>query len=125
VFATRSLHFKVVWHAQVCVWDVQTLKCRGILTGHTGAVFSLADSSGTVFSGGFDTTIKVWDSSTSNCLSTLLGHENTVVALAVADGHLFSGSKDKTMRWGCCCFPLMCFGREPVLVNGISPVCAV
>ncbi len=98
MFTTRYLHFQVVPHAQVCVWDMQTLKCRGTLKGHTGAVFSLAESSGRVFSGGFDTTIRVWDSSTCECLRTLLGHGNTVVALAVADGHLFSGSKDKTMR---------------------------
>ena len=85
-------------HAQVRVWDVESLKCLSTLTGHSGAVRALAASSRRVFSGSDDTTIKVWDSQSLECLRTLEGHEDNVRVLAVGERYVFSGSWDKSIR---------------------------
>jgi F-box/WD-40 domain protein 7 len=92
--------FSGSYDRSVRVWDVHTLECKAVLTGHTGAVRALvaSQSFGYVFSGSDDTTIKVWDARTHKCVKTLEGHEDNVRVLAVGETCMFSGSWDKTIR---------------------------
>jgi len=64
------------------VWDVETGKCRHVLSGHQGAVSTVAsfDRSLTLLSGSFDQTAKVWDARTPNTCRTFLCHEGDVNA---------------------------------------------
>jgi sterol desaturase/sphingolipid hydroxylase (fatty acid hydroxylase superfamily) len=72
------------------------------LTGHTGAVLSVAGSADgqRIVSGGEDGTVKVWDAATGQEQLTLTGHTRAVLSVAVsADGHcVVSGSADGQVK---------------------------
>ncbi|WP_293285424.1 WD40 repeat domain-containing protein [Microcoleus sp. PH2017_40_RAT_O_B] len=82
--------------------EAQKWRCVHTLTGHSERVCSLAISPDgqTLFSGGFDKTIKMWQVSTREELRTLTGHSELVCSLAISpDGQtLFSGSFDQTIK---------------------------
>lgn len=84
----------------VAVFDLRTFECVRTLTGHTGAVYSLALSKGTgkLYSGSYDTTIRVWDVNTLSPIQRMVGHTSTVEALLTTDSGLYSASSDGTMR---------------------------
>jgi len=84
----------------ICIWDVDTGECLGVLKGHTNSVSSLvALPNGHLASGSHDKTIRIWDLTTSECVSVLKGHTRWVTSLAVLpDGRLISGSSDRTIR---------------------------
>jgi WD40 repeat protein/sterol desaturase/sphingolipid hydroxylase (fatty acid hydroxylase superfamily) len=72
------------------------------LTGHTGAVLSVASSADgqRIVSGGEDGTVKVWDAATGQEQLTLTGHTRPVRSVALsADGRrIVSGSTDGTVK---------------------------
>lgn len=49
------------------------MECVKTLTGHSGPVRTLVYSSGRMFSGSYDKTVRVWDVDHLTCLSTLQG----------------------------------------------------
>ncbi len=55
------------------MWDIATLECIKTLSGHTGPVRTLVYSSGRMFSGSYDKTVRAWDVETLACLATLQG----------------------------------------------------
>ena len=68
-------------------------------TGHTGGVRALAvDSSGNVYSGSNDNTVRKI-SPTGNQVWSFTEHTGSVLAVAVySDGNVYSGSWDRTVR---------------------------
>ncbi|OQS05507.1 hypothetical protein THRCLA_20602 [Thraustotheca clavata] len=76
--------------------------------GHSGTVMVLeylqrAGSSGILFSGSVDRTIKLWDTSSSSaleagCVQTLNAHGGTITMLNLAGNTLVSGSIDRTIK---------------------------
>ncbi|HEY9853934.1 MAG TPA: WD40 repeat domain-containing protein [Leptolyngbyaceae cyanobacterium] len=84
------------------VWHLETGKLIRTLTGHTGAIFSVAVSKDgkTIASGSEDKTIKLWHLETGELLSTFTGHGEAVNAVVFTpDGRtLASASLDKTIK---------------------------
>lgn len=80
----------------------QSLESFPTLTGHTGAVNTVAISHDgqTLVSGSDDQTIKIWNLFQLQELRTLRGHKNWVYSVAISpDGKtLVSGSKDNTIK---------------------------
>ena len=84
------------------IWDVQRGACVRLLTGHDGAVTSLAISPDGRYlaSGSDDLTIKLWDIGTGRAIKTLVGHMARIDALAFSNEStvLLSGGADRTVR---------------------------
>ena len=92
----------------VRVWDLATGQQRAELTGHDGAVRSVAvTADGTrAVSGGDDGTVRVWDLATGQQQAELTGHDGTVLAVAVtADGTTARSAAATTARCGCGTWP--------------------
>jgi WD40 repeat protein len=87
---------------QVGLWEADTYRLVGRLTGHEGTVLSVAfNADGRLLaSGGADSLIKVWDVASKECLRTLSGHADEVfVAVFHPDGsHIASGGRDRLVR---------------------------
>jgi WD40 repeat protein len=89
--------------ARYAMLTAAALRGTGILTGHTGAVFSVAFSPDgkTLASGTDDHTIRLWDVATGRPTGQpLTGHTGTVLSVAFSpDGRILaSGSVDDTIR---------------------------
>ena len=89
--------------ARYAMLTAAALPGTGILTGHTGAVFSVAFSPDgkTLASGSADHTIRLWDVATGSPIGQpLTGHTGTVLSVAFSpDGKILaSGSVDDTIR---------------------------
>jgi hypothetical protein len=86
----------------VRLWDLETKRQTGILSGHTGEVIFVAISPDEklIASAGADKTIKIWDADKQTLVRTLKGHESEVDTVAFSrDGkYVVSGSTDKTVR---------------------------
>src|SRR5262249_25948112 len=67
---------------QVGLWEADTYRLVGTLTGHAGTVLSVAfNADGRLLaSGGADSLIKVWDVASKDCRRTLQGHADEVFA---------------------------------------------
>jgi WD40 repeat protein len=87
---------------QVGLWEADTYRLLGTLTGHDGTVLSVAfNADGRLLaSGGADSLIKVWDVSSKVCLRTLSGHAGEVfAAIFHPDGsRIASGGRDRLVR---------------------------
>ena len=82
-----------------------------VLTGHTGAVFSVAfrPDGKTLVSGSGDRTLRLWNAQTGEHIRTLEGHKWGVQSVVFSpDGKtLASGSSDDTIRlWNVATGPL-------------------
>jgi WD40 repeat protein/predicted Ser/Thr protein kinase len=87
---------------QVGLWEADTYRLVGTLTGHEGTVLSVAfNAAGRLLaSGGADSFIKVWDVASKECLRTLGGHADEVFAAVFhPDGsRIASGGRDRLVR---------------------------
>ena len=86
----------------IWLYDTATYDEVALLTGHTGAVLSVAFSpdGGTLASGSEDATIRLWDVATGDTRHTLTEHTHGIHSVAFSpDGKtLASGSWDDTIR---------------------------
>ncbi len=86
----------------VCVWDLDTGTVRHLLSGHRGAVWSVAllDQSDRVLSASDDQTVRVWSLRDGRARSVLRGHTAPVMTcVATPDGaHAVSAGYDRTIR---------------------------
>jgi WD40 repeat protein/predicted Ser/Thr protein kinase len=87
---------------QVGLWDAETYRLTGRLTGHQGTVLSVAFSADgrRLVSGGADSLIKVWDVASRDCLLTLSGHADEVFAAVFHpyESRIASGGRDRLVR---------------------------
>jgi eukaryotic-like serine/threonine-protein kinase len=87
---------------QVGLWEADTYRLVGTLTGHEGTVLSVAfNADGRLLaSGGADSLIKVWDVASRDCRLTLPGHADEVFAAVFhPDGsRIASGGRDRLVR---------------------------
>jgi WD40 repeat protein len=87
---------------KVGLWEADTYRLVGTLTGHEGTVVSVAfNADGRLLaSGGADSLIKVWDVASTECLRTLSGHAGEVFAAVFhPDGsRIASGGRDRLVR---------------------------
>jgi WD40 repeat protein len=87
---------------QVGLWEAETYRLVGTLTGHKRMVLSVAFSAdgGRLVSAGADSLIKVWDVESKDCLLTLSGHADEVFAAVFhPDGsRIASGGRDRLVR---------------------------
>ncbi|MCD8490209.1 MAG: NACHT domain-containing protein [Desertifilum sp.] len=102
----------VSWHADgpiagssdgsLSLWNAQTRTCTHLLSGHQGAIRSLASSPHHqwIASTGEDRTIRLWDANSGKARLPLLGHSSRVWSVSFSpDGLLLaSGSSDRTLR---------------------------
>jgi WD40 repeat protein/predicted Ser/Thr protein kinase/type II secretory pathway pseudopilin PulG len=87
---------------RVGLWEAETYRLVGTLTGHEGTVLSVAfnaDGSRLV-SAGADSLIKVWDVGSKDCLLTLQGHADEVFAAVFhpTESRIASGGSDRLVR---------------------------
>jgi WD40 repeat protein/predicted Ser/Thr protein kinase len=87
---------------KVGLWEAETYRLVGTLTGHEGTVFSLAFSADgrRLVSAGADSLIRVWDVESKDCLLTLRGRaEKVLTAVFLPDGsRIASGGRDGLVR---------------------------
>jgi WD40 repeat protein len=87
---------------QVGLWEAQTYRLVGTLTGHEGTVLSVAfNADGRLLAtGGADSLIKVWDVETKACRLTLHGHADEVFAAVFhpTEPRIASGGRDRLVR---------------------------
>jgi WD40 repeat protein len=87
--------------ATVRLWDLASRRHEATLSGHEGAVTSVAFAgAGRAVSGGRDRTVRLWDVAGRQALAVLEGHQETVTAVdATGDGrYAASASWDGTVR---------------------------
>ena len=81
-------------------WIQNGMTCSKTIVCERSGVTSLVyHSTGTLFAGAYDGSIKVFDSYTSSLKSTLAGHKLSVWSMAIDDSQqrLFAGSSDATV----------------------------
>ncbi|HEY4384497.1 MAG TPA: hypothetical protein VGN34_08510, partial [Ktedonobacteraceae bacterium] len=87
---------------RIAPFPVERLRLRRTLSGHTGAVYSVAISPDgqMLVSGGGDNMIKVWNLSTGKEVHTLIGHTGAVYGIAISSNGqtLISSSTDQTIK---------------------------
>jgi WD40 repeat protein len=102
---------------QIDIWDTQTSRRFTSLTGHEGAVFSVAFSGDgrLLASASGDHTVRVWDLAAAKCVSVLTGHTDQVFsAVFHPDGkRLASAGRDRAIwLWD------LATGREVARLEG-------
>jgi WD40 repeat protein len=84
------------------IWDTESGRELGILSGHTKEVYQAVFSPDgrRIVSGSDDNTIRIWDAETGHLIRTLEGHAVAVNTVAYSpDGeHILSGSRDHTIK---------------------------
>lgn len=102
VSRSRSLFISGNGDSTVKLWNLQTHKQIGSLTGHTAPVLSvcLSQDSKLLASGSQDHSIKLWHSETGSLLRTFIGHTAAVTSVVISPDRqmLISGSADRTVK---------------------------
>lgn len=91
---------------QVRVYDLASMSCSYVLTGHTNVVLCLdtcVSASGRTYivTGSKDNTVRLWDSLSQRCLGVGVGHMGAVGAVAFSQKNrnfFVSGSSDRTLK---------------------------
>src|SRR5262249_27577386 len=87
---------------RVGLWEAESYRLVGTLTGHEGTVLSVAFSADgrLLASGGDDSLIKVWDVASRDCRLTLRGHAGEVFAAVFhpTEPRIASGGRDRLVR---------------------------
>jgi len=88
---------------RIHLWDMNKLRRRGVLEGHTNAVRSLSFSAaGFLASGGDDHTVCLWNPGKSQLLERFTGHSEEVTAVSYrAQGGVIAsgGFDDRVLLW--------------------------
>ena len=95
----------------------------GKLAGHRASVTCLAVSSGLLYSGSSDRTVRVWHTATGDCVQVLEGHRDRINCVVVSkDRFVYSGSSDCTVRsWDAAAgAQLRVFGGHPNAVQCLA-----
>ncbi|RHY08574.1 hypothetical protein DYB25_010762 [Aphanomyces astaci] len=81
-------------------WDIDSMRCNGILKGHTAAVLSICSlkDKNRICSGSADDTVRIWNTQSLACVHTLNGHHGGVSGILSTDMFVFSASEDSTVR---------------------------
>ena len=87
----------------VRIWDLETLKCIGVLMSHKAICMCVAWSKDGAFlaSGGADKLVKIWDGPKKRFICTLKGHSNWVNSVSFSGHHktlLASGGSEGDVR---------------------------
>ncbi|MBF0441072.1 MAG: hypothetical protein HQK54_04140 [Oligoflexales bacterium] len=98
-FSNDGLHFMSVGKDRnLRIWDMMTLECEHILSGHESEVVSLAISNDFKYaaSGDMDCTLKIWDIGECSCVHTSKDYKGWVdfVAFSPSGRHVFTHSSD-------------------------------
>jgi WD40 repeat protein len=87
---------------EIGLWEADTYRLVGALSGHVGTVLSVAFSADgrRLVSAGADSVIRVWDVESQDCRLTLRGHADEVFAAVFhPDGsRIASGGRDRLVR---------------------------
>ncbi|KAH7855131.1 hypothetical protein Vadar_021569 [Vaccinium darrowii] len=91
---------------QVRVYDLASMSCSYVLSGHTDIVLCLdtcVSSSGRtlVVTGSKDNSVRLWEAETTRCLAVAVGHMEAVGAVAFSKkrrNFVVSGSSDRTLK---------------------------
>ncbi|CAN8256072.1 unnamed protein product [Cochlearia groenlandica] len=91
---------------EVRVYDVATMSCSYVLSGHKEVVLSLdtcVSSSGNVLivTGSKDKTVRLWNATSKSCIGIGTGHNGDILAVAFAKksfSFFVSGSGDRTLK---------------------------
>lgn len=91
---------------QVQVYDLASMSCSYVLSGHTGIVLCLdtcVSSSGRTFvvTGSKDNSVRLWESESRCCIGVGTGHTGAVGAVAFSKkwrNFFVSGSSDRTLK---------------------------
>ncbi|RAL38806.1 unnamed protein product [Cuscuta campestris] len=91
---------------QVRVYDLTSMSCTYVLTGHTEIVLCLDTCTSTsgrtlVVTGSKDNSVRLWDPLTTHCIGIGVGHMGAVGAIAFSKKHMnffVSGSSDRTLK---------------------------
>ncbi|KAL0400451.1 UNVERIFIED_CONTAM: Transducin beta-like protein 3 [Sesamum latifolium] len=91
---------------QVRVYDLASMSCSYVLTGHTDVVLCLdtcVPSSGNtlIVTGSKDNTVRLWESHSRRCIGVGIGHMGAVGAVAFSKKNrnfFVSGSSDRTLK---------------------------
>ncbi|XP_059297908.1 protein TORMOZ EMBRYO DEFECTIVE-like, partial [Lycium ferocissimum] len=91
---------------QVRVYDLQSMSCSYVLSGHTDIILCLdtcvSSSGGTlIVTGSKDNNVRLWDCENKACVGIGIGHMGAVGAVAFSKKHrnfFVSGSSDRTLK---------------------------
>ncbi|KAH6766626.1 Transducin family protein / WD-40 repeat family protein [Perilla frutescens var. hirtella] len=91
---------------QVRVYDLASMSCSYILTGHTDLVLCLdtcvsASGRTLIVSGSKDNTVRLWESQSQRCVGVGIGHMGAIGAVAFSKKNrnfFVSGSSDHTLK---------------------------
>ncbi len=103
------------WDSTIKLWDFDSNKCLGTITGHIGAVYCIRQIRNfkkeeeikcklhkyyfkKLISCGFDATIRIWDLKTLKCLKIFQGHKNIIESIIQINDKIYSGSHDKEIK---------------------------
>ena len=103
-YSPNGRQFAVASSVGIWIYDANTFSEVSLLTGHTGAVSSIAFSPNgrRLVSGGHDSTVRVWHVYTGQLLHTLEEHTDKVLSVAFSpDGKIFASSdvNDTIQLW--------------------------
>jgi WD40 repeat protein len=87
----------VSWDKTARIWDLSSLSCSAVLTGHEAAVWAVLPlDDGSILTGSADHTIKKWRGTA--CETTIKGHTDCVRSLAKTEFGFASAGNDAVIK---------------------------